>query len=46
MRSTEDSGIGEEFEAIALVEADVVFGVVVDRGGEFDGRFGHVARAG
>jgi len=35
-----DGGFGdecEEFEAITLVEAEVVFGVVEDRGWEFDG---------
>jgi hypothetical protein len=39
-----DGGFGdecEEFEAITLVEAEVVFGVVEDRGWEFDGGFGH-----
>ena len=39
-----DGGLGDEgkeFEAIALVEADVVFFVVVDGSGEFDGGFGH-----
>jgi len=32
---------GEEFEAIALIEADVVLGVVEDGGWELNGRFGH-----
>ena len=39
-----DGGFGEEreeFEAVALVEADVVFIVVVDGGGEFAGGAGH-----
>jgi len=39
-----DGGFGEEseeFEGVALVEADVVFFVVEDGGGEFDGGFGH-----
>jgi len=31
---------GEEFEAVAVVEADVVAGGVEDGGGEFDGRLG------
>jgi len=34
---------GEEFEAIALIEAEVMLGVVEDRGRKFDGGFGHVA---
>ena len=38
---------GEEFEGVALVEADVVARVVEDGGGEFDGGFGgHRERAG
>jgi hypothetical protein len=32
---------GEEFEGVALVEADVVLFVVEDGSGEFDGGFGH-----
>jgi hypothetical protein len=32
---------GEEMEAVSLIEADVVFGVVEDRRREFDGGFGH-----
>ena len=32
---------GEEFEAIALIEANVVLGVVEDGGWELDGGFGH-----
>jgi len=41
-RSTEDSGIeGEEIEAVALVEADVVLLVIEDGRREFDGGFGH-----
>ena len=35
-----DGGFGEEFEGVALVEADVVAWVVEDGGGEFDGGFG------
>jgi hypothetical protein len=33
---------GEEFEGVALVEADVVFFVVEDGRGELYGGFGHV----
>ena len=32
---------GKEFETVALIEADVVLGVVEDGGGKFDGGFGH-----
>ena len=32
---------GDEFKAVALVEADAVLGVVEDRGREFAGGFGH-----
>jgi len=32
---------GEEFEGVAVVEADVVARVVEDGRWEFDGRFGH-----
>jgi hypothetical protein len=32
---------GEEFEGVAVVEADVVAWVVEDGGGELDGGFGH-----
>jgi hypothetical protein len=32
---------GEEFEGVALVEADVVLFVVRDGSGEFDGGLGH-----
>jgi hypothetical protein len=43
MRSTEDSGRRGRFEAVSLVEADVVFVVVVDGRREFDWGFGHGA---
>ena len=32
---------GEEFEGVAMVEADVVLFVVEDGSGEFDGGFAH-----
>jgi len=32
---------GEDFQAVALVDAEVVFGVVESGGGESGGRFGH-----
>jgi len=33
--------LGEDFEAVALVDAEVMFGVVEDGGGEIGERFGH-----
>ncbi len=44
-----DGGFGnlsEDFEAVALVDAEVMFGVVEGGGGEIGGRFGHDDRSG
>lgn len=42
----EEGEKGEEFEGVALIEADVVFFVVEDGRREFDGGFGHCAGTG